>query len=420
MSEQIEADVVIVGAGMVGLTLAAGLAPSGMKILVLEQRSDKHPDIDALCQLPPEHYDPRVSALTCASQQVLTAIGAWPHMQRCRITPYTAMDVWDGEGTGHIAFSANALHEPILGHIVENRVTLAGLQQAIQSHDNIELAVGVNVTALSNHEGDYRHITLDDGREIQASLVVAADGALSKTRQMAGIPMWEWDYGHDAIVTTVQTENAHQQTAWQRFTDDGPLAFLPLRSEDGKHYCSIVWSTSPAHAKTLMALDSQAFASALGDAFEQRLGKIISVDPRFSFPLKQRHAKHYMRPSFVAIGDAAHTIHPLAGQGVNLGLMDAAQLVDTLMEALERGELIGSERVLTRFQRIRRTENIQMSAAMEGFKRLFANDQPFLRLARNMGMNLLNGLPPVKNHIVQRAMGLSDDVPTLAKRPIKA
>ncbi|WP_067862956.1 UbiH/UbiF/VisC/COQ6 family ubiquinone biosynthesis hydroxylase [Neptuniibacter marinus] len=419
MSEQIQVDVVIVGAGMVGLTLAAGLASNDLNILILEQRIDSLLDIDAVLHAQTQGFDPRVSALTCASQQILTAVGAWQYMQDCRISPYEFMDVWDGEGTGHIHFSAQDLHEPVLGHIVENRVTLAALHKVIKQANNIELELGVSVVELSNSEDGCRSISLDDGRVIKASLVVAADGALSKTRQMAGIPMWEWDYGHDAIVTTVKTEKQHGETAWQRFTEDGPLAFLPLSSDDRENYCSIVWSTSPLHAKTLMALDDKDFCVELELAFEQRLGQILSVDKRFSFPLKQRHAKRYVEQNFAAIGDAAHTIHPLAGQGVNLGLMDAAQLVDTLLEAKNRDESIGSENVLKRFQRARRTENLQMSAAMEGFKRLFDNKQPLLRLARNMGMNLLDQLAPIKNHIVQDAMGLSGNLPTLAKRPIK-
>ncbi|MCP4597102.1 MAG: NAD(P)-binding protein [Neptuniibacter sp.] len=414
------ADVVIVGAGMVGVTLATALAPSGLEIVVLEQREG---DVSGFSEFvekqQAEGYDPRVSALTCASQQILTSVGAWQHMQQFRLSPYTDMDVWDGEGTGHIHFSASELHEPALGHIVENRVTLAGLYQALQTHENIQLLTGVEVKKLSAPEQDGRIVSLADGRELHAKLVVASDGAMSKTRQMAGIPMWEWDYGHHAIVTTVKTENAHQKTAWQRFTEDGPLALLPLSSDEGDCYCSIVWSTSPAHAKALMELDDQAFCAELTKTFEHRLGDILWNDQRFVFPLRQRHAKHYIQGGFAAIGDAAHTIHPLAGQGVNLGLLDAAQLAETLSDAVKRGEDIGSESVLRRFQRIRRNDNIQMSAAMEGFKRLFNETQPFVRLARNMGMNLLDKLTPVKNHIVMDAMGLNGKLPALAQRPIK-
>ncbi|MGB0467300.1 MAG: FAD-dependent monooxygenase [Pontibacterium sp.] len=420
-----QADIVIVGAGMVGVTLATLLAPGGLNIWLLERQAGDpaaYPQVVRAQQA--DAYDPRVSALTCASQQVLTTVGAWPKMQAYRVSPYMHMDVWDGEGTGHIHFSARELHEPCLGHIVENRVTLAALYEVMGQHDNIRFEAGVEVQALSEPRGetdtDYRQLTLSDGRELKATLVVAADGALSRTRQMAGIPMWEWDYGHHAIVTTIKTERPHQHTAWQRFTEDGPLAILPLHSDEGDYYSSIVWSTSPGHARELMALDDETFCHALSRAFEHRLGKVCWSDPRHVFPLRQRHAKYYVQPGFALIGDAAHTIHPLAGQGVNLGLLDAAALAETLLDAAQRGELLGDESVLRRFQRARRSDNLKMSAAMESFKRLFNEQQLVVRLARNLGMNLLDKVGPVKNHIVMDAMGLRGNLPRSARRPIRS
>lgn len=431
MSEQIKADmtvetvadVVIVGAGMVGVTLAAALAPSGMSIILLEQRSgDLAGFSDWVRGQQTVNYDPRVSALTCASQQILSAVGAWQKMSAFRLSPYTDMDVWDGEGTGNIHFSAAELHEPVLGHIVENRVTLAGLYEVIAELDNIQVWTGVELTAMTSRGTSAQVLQLEDGRSIAASLVVAADGALSKTRQMAGLPMLEWDYGHHAIVTTVKTSKPHLKTAWQRFTDDGPLALLPLCASDGaddESFCSIVWSTSPAHAKALMALTENEFCEALGKAFEHRLGEVLACDERSMFPLRQRHAQHYIKPGCVVIGDAAHTIHPLAGQGVNLGLLDAAQLAETIEIAYRRGDELGCTSVLRRYQRERRLSNLQMSATMESFKRLFDSENPVAILARNVGMSLMNSLSPVKNHIVLEAMGLSGKLPALAKRPIK-
>lgn len=421
MSVAEQVDVVVVGAGMVGVALANAIAPSGLSIAVLEQRAGDPAGYPEVVRKQQENsYDPRVSALTCASQQLLTHVGAWPLMQGYRVAPYTDMDVWDGQGTGHIHFSAQALHEPVLGHIVENRVTLAALYEVMGQHDNIRFNGGVELVTMSeaDHTGA-RTLSLSDGRTLVAKLVVAADGALSRTRQLANIPMWEFDYGHHAIVTTIKTERGHQSTAWQRFTEDGPLAILPLSDADGD-VSSIVWSTSPAHARDLMELDDQAFAAALAQAFEHRLGEVRWVDQRHLFPLRQRHAKYYVRQSFALIGDAAHTIHPLAGQGVNLGLLDAAALAEVILDACERGEAFGSEAVLRRFQRARRSGNLQMSAAMEGFKRLFNEEQPVVRLARNFGMSLLDRLAPVKNHIVLEAMGLRGDLPRLARRPIRS
>ncbi len=418
MSSEIQPDIVIAGAGMVGVTLANALAATGRHIVLLEQREGDAAELpDQVRSQQDSGYDSRVSALTCASQQILTSLGAWQQMQSYRISPYTDMDVWDGEGTGHIHFDSRELHEPCLGHIVENRVTLAALYEVMLSHKNIQLINGVSVSALSEAEDGQRVVTLSDGRQLKTALLVAADGAMSRTRQLASLPMWEWDYGHHALVTTVETELPHQQTAWQRFTEDGPLAFLPLSSVDGKSYCSIVWSTSPLHAKALQALTDEEFCRALERAFEQKLGRVLWSDQRQVFPLRQRHAKYYVKESFAAIGDAAHTIHPLAGQGVNLGLLDAAALAATLTEAAQRMESWGDLRVLRRFQRDRRSDNLQMSAAMEGFKRLFKEQAPAVRLARNLGMNLLDQLVPVKNHLVLDAMGLRGNLPPLARRP---
>ncbi|SEQ93403.1 2-octaprenylphenol hydroxylase [Amphritea atlantica] len=418
MTHNNETDLVIVGAGMVGLTLAALLADSGLRIRILESR-----EIDPVSALAWEQsqrangYDPRVSALTVASQQVLTVAGAWQQIEQMRLMPYRAMDVWDGEGSGAIRFDCAELHEPCLGHIVENRVTQTALLNRVQDQENCELSVAVRLLELSEPDADaVRTLTLSNGEVIRARCVVAADGALSNTRRLAGIGMWEWDYGHHAIVTTVTTEKSNQATCWQRFTEDGPLAFLPLPDT---HLSSIVWSTSPDHAKALMELDDVEFCQALGRAFEERLGAVQQTDQRFVFPLRQRHAKQYVKAGFAAIGDAAHTIHPLAGQGVNLGLMDAAALAETIIDGVTDGVAWNSEYHLRRFQRARQSENLQMAATMEGFKRLFNTHNPLPRLLRNSGMSLLNTLAPVKNHIVQQAMGLSGNLPRLARRPVR-
>ena len=410
------ADVIVVGGGMVGMTTALALAPSGLEILVLDNNPlTPNQLIDKVAREQDEGYDPRVSALTCASQTLLQRVGAWPFIQSMRLSPYTDMDVWDGEGSGHIHFSSETLHEPHLGHIVENRVTVAALYQAAIAVDNVEIITGAAVTQLSDADAatGCRTLQCADGLMLSAKLVIAADGAHSKVRQLAAIPMWEWDYGHHAIVTTVETALPHQATAWQRFTEDGPLAFLPL---DNPKLSSIVWSTSPDHAKLLMELDDDAFCAALERAFESKLGAIIKSDTRFSVPLRQRHAKYYVQPGLAIVGDAAHTIHPLAGQGVNLGLMDAAALAEQVIAAFQRGEAFETLPVLKRFQRQRQSSNLQMSAMMELFKQLFGHQLPLLKLMRGMGMNALDKFGSAKDHLVMLAMGLGDDMPKLARR----
>ena len=224
----------------------------------------------------------------------------------------------------------------------------------------------------------------------------------------------EWDYLHHAIVTSVRTADSHQHTAWQRFTDEGPLAFLPLERE-GEHWCSIVWSVTPTEAQRLMALGDDEFCRDLEKAFEGRLGTVLSADPRVCVPLRQRHAKRYVAEGLALIGDAAHTIHPLAGQGVNLGFLDAAVLAEVLLHAASRGERLADVRVLSRFERRRMPHNLALMAAMEGLERLFQADPLPLRWLRNTGLKWVDSLPEAKAMFVRQALGLSGDLPELAR-----
>lgn len=402
------ADLIIVGAGMVGSALALALRKQGLECLVLDGGPMTVEPFDATAG-----YEPRVSALSMASQRILERLGAWPGVLARRSCPYSEMHVWDGSGTGNIHFSAGSVHALTLGHIVENRVVQDALVERLHDSD-----VGVLANARlerMRHSGDDWLLTLADGRELRTSLVIAADGANSAVRRLAGCETREWDYLHHAIVTSVRCAEAHQATAWQRFTDEGPLAFLPLGERDGEHWCSIVWSTTPDHASGLMALDDQAFSTALGQAFEHRLGQVLQVDRRLCIPLRQRHAKRYVEPGLALIGDAAHTIHPLAGQGVNLGFLDAAVLAEVLGQAAARGERLAGEPVLSRYERRRMPHNLAMMAAMEGFQRLFQSDSLTLRLARNAGLDLVDGLDQAKALFVRQALGLSGDLPALAR-----
>lgn len=248
---------------------------------------------------------------------------------------------------------------------------------------------------------------------LEADLLVGADGRDSWVRRQVGIEVKGWPYGQSAIVATVRPEHFHRETAWQRFLPSGPLAFLPL--PDG--LCSIVWSTRPEEAERLMALDDTAFGEALTAAFGCTLGEVTLEGPRGLFPLRLQHALEYVRPGLALVGDAAHAIHPLAGQGVNLGLMDAAALAEVLLAARQRGRPMGSELTLSRYQRWRKGENLAMMAAMDGFKRLFSNRIPPLRLVRNLGLLAADRAEPLKRIIVRRAMGLSGDLPRLARWP---
>ena len=404
-----QADLIIVGAGMVGSTLALALQDAGLKIVLI----DAGP-----LQVQPfaaeDVFEPRVSALSAASQRILDRVGAWSGIVERRASPYSDMQVWDGSGTGHIHFSAASVHAEVLGHIVENRVVQDALLDKLHAGGGIEMVANARLEQLVRLDDGWE-LTLTDGQRFVTPLLVAADGANSTVRRLSGCQTREWDYLHHAIVTSVRCAEPNQRTAWQRFTDDGPLAFLPLQRGGDQHWCSIVWSVQESEASRLMGLDDEAFRTTLGRAFEHRLGEVLEADPRLCIPLRQRHAKRYVQPGLALIGDAAHSIHPLAGQGVNLGLLDAATLAEVIRAAQARGEPPGSARVLGRYERRRMPHNLAMMAAMEGFERLFQADPPLVRWLRNTGLKGVQALPEAKAMFVRQALGLSGDLPDLAR-----
>jgi 2-octaprenylphenol hydroxylase len=401
------ADLLIIGAGMVGSALALALRDSGLNIVVV----DGGP-LTVKPFVADAPFEARVSALSIASQRILERLGVWEGILARRVSPYGDMHVWDGSGTGKVHFSASSVHAEVLGHIVENRVVQDALVERLQQ-SGIGLLADARLEQM-RRSGDDWLLTLSDGRLLRSPLVVAADGANSTVRRMTGTATREWDYLHHAIVTSVRTAESHHKTAWQRFTDEGPLAFLPLDRE-GEHWCSIVWSVTPEQSERLMKLDDERFCRELETAFEGRLGKVISVDPRLCVPLRQRHAKRYVAEGLALIGDAAHTIHPLAGQGVNLGFLDAAVLAEVLRGAVERGERLADERVLSRYERRRMPHNLALMAAMEGFERLFQADALPVRLLRNAGLKMVDRSTEAKALFVRQALGLTGDLPELAK-----
>ncbi|MDN6180459.1 MAG: UbiH/UbiF/VisC/COQ6 family ubiquinone biosynthesis hydroxylase [Halomonas subglaciescola] len=385
---------------MVGATLCALLANAGMRVALIEAQ----PKPLTLDTLDSTRVAPRVSALSPVSVRLLTRLNAWQAMADTRVTPYRFMQVWDAEGSGDIAFSADEAGVASLGHIVENNVTLAALNEQILDHPNVTSFYGARVDALQTSTTG-RWLRLDDGRQLGAPLVVAADGARSALRDMADIDAVEDDMQQHAVVTTVHCERPHGATARQAFVDGQPLAFLPLTVDGDEHYCSIVWSVTPARAQTLEAMSPESLGAALGEALEYRLGAVAVRDKAYAFPLIQRHATRYVAPHFALIGDAAHSVHPLAGQGVNLGLMDAAVLAEEVVTAFKRGAPWGDVRLLRRYERRRRTDNAAMLALMKGFKTLFSTHHPGVLLARNVGMSGLHRLVPIKRAIMRQATG---------------
>ena len=409
-------DIAIVGAGMVGGSLACGLIDAGFKVALIESG-----ELNPAQDWPPGQVDARVSALSLASENLLKNLAVWPVIENMsRFQAYTAMHVWDACGTGQLHFTAAEQHLPYLGHIVENCTITSALHQTL-GHKQYQLFEHSQIVDMTSQEIAPRRLTLASGEQISATLVVGADGANSKIRQLAGLPTREWDYPHHALVTRVKVTKAHNNTAWQRFTEDGILAFLPLSTatEEGpdSHYCSIVWSRPKAQAEAMQQLPESEFCLALSRAFEDQLGAVIESDQRHVIPLRQRHAKRYVQAGLVLVGDAAHTIHPLAGQGVNLGFFDVAALVETLKQAQQQGHDISSLGVLENYQAQRRGDNLRMMTLMESFSRLFGNQHPMLSLLRNTGMNWVQKLSPIKQHLAQQAMGVGAHLPPLSQAP---
>lgn len=411
-SDNQQFDIVIVGGGMVGATMAALLQELPLKIALLDRGNFDNPRPEPDSEAEEVAFDARVSALTLASRQLLEQLGVWQAVISQRCCPYQTMDVWDAEGTGSIAFSAADIDQDELGIIVENRVLLHALHNKLHEQDNLELIPAQLVTALDTAGSGDVSLQCDSGQEITAKLLIAADGANSGIRRLAQFKTREWDYQHSALVTTVRTELPHGGCARQRFMASGPLAFLPLhtgREDDTQRYCSIVWSAEPEMNEALMQLDEADFAKKLGAAFEWRLGQIEHCAERFSFPLRQRHAVDYVQDNIVLIGDAAHSIHPLAGQGVNLGLLDARALANELKQAQAVGRTPADKTVLMRYQRARKGHNLGMMWLMEGFKHLFAQEALPLRWLRNAGLRSVDKAGFIKNQLARRAMGLDWD-----------
>ena len=393
MTRQIDFDVIIMGAGMVGAALALALGRQSFRVALVDSRAPQ-------LIWPDEGFDIRVSAITRASQQLFTSLNAWSAMLAERVSPYREMHVWDAGGEGVIHFDSADIGEADLGHIIENRVIIKGLHSALAGLEAVTPfwpATAVNI----KRDAEQASLTLADGQVLTGRLLVGADGGRSWVRGQAGISVKGWDYDQTALVTWVKPQQFHRETAWQRFLPSGPLAFLPL----GDGYCSIVWSTAPDHARQLQEMTPERFALELQAAFEDTLGPIETMGPRATFPLRCFETQHYVQPHLALVGDAAHTIHPLAGQGVNLGLADVQALVTVLSDARTRRRNIGGQSVLRRYERWRRADNRSMLVAMDVFKRLFSSDHAGLAWLRNMGLNLTDRLGPVKNQIIRQALG---------------
>ncbi|MDD5277204.1 MAG: FAD-dependent monooxygenase [Methylovulum sp.] len=395
-------DVVIVGGGMVGAAVACGLGSSSLKVAVIENA----PPLPFAADQP---HDLRVSALSIASKNILETVGAWEGVVSRRFCPFRRMRVW--ETAGDTEFCSDDIDYPELGYIVENRVTQIALLERLQAFDNIELICPMAIEKINYCPGRFSELHLGDGRVLAANVLVAADGAQSRVRQAVGLGVTSWDYQQHALVIYIETAYGQQDITWQRFVPSGPQAFLPLSG----NYGSIVWYNSPDEVNRLKALSPDALRNELMAAFPDCLGEVTAVLGTASFPLKRQHAQNYVKPGAVLVGDAAHTINPLAGQGVNIGLLDAAALAEVLVEAAGKGLEIAELSVLKRYERMRRSENLKMMTVMDVFYQVFSNEVLPIKFLRNLGLGLAERIAPAKNKVMRSAMGLEGKLPKLAQ-----
>ena len=397
MNRRKDIDVIVVGAGIAGSSMALGLVREGFEVALIEARP------------PPawqasDEVDARVVALAADAVALFAELGVWDDVVSARASAYRCMKVWDALAPGRLGFDAADRGEAALGWIVENRllqhVLWNALQAAAAESAAVRLVCPAQVVDVDNEEQSVS-VGLADGQRLRARLLIAADGAGSPIRQQLGIATRDRNYRQRAIVCHVATERPHESTAWQRFQPGGPLAFLPLR--DGRS--SIVWSLPEAEANARLELDDSAFCDALGCALDFRLGRILSATRRFAFPLQLRLAERYLVGRSVLLGDAAHTVHPLAGQGLNLGLRDVRCLRDVLSAARQRGSDPGANSVLRRYARERHSENALAARGLDLIERSFASPAMPLAGIRGLALGLADRLPPLKRLLAETAAG---------------
>ena len=415
-------DIVVVGAGMVGAALATGLGQNGFRVALVDRAPP--PDFD-----PESAPDIRVSALSAGSERYLQSLGAWDHILGMRSTPYRRLAVWDEtryplqnlvpRKLAEVQFDATELGAHHLGHIVENSVTQQALWQTAEACPQISLFHGQGVASLAQ-SGDTATVTLDDDRELLASLVVGCDGAQSRIRDLAGIGVTRNQYDQQAMVISVRYQGPVEDITWQGFHPSGPRAFLPLHSAGPEHpgesWGSLVWYDSPDELARLKALDDSTLMSEIQSSFPASLPLLTHIDIKASFPIARQHAKQYHSGRVVLAGDSAHTINPLAGQGVNLGFQDAQALQSALKEAKRAGDDLANPKWLNLYEQQRRPANRRMMLTMDLFYPLFSNRIPPVHLLRNLGLGAARALPFARNRVARYAMGIDEKLPAVVRQ----
>ena len=396
-------DVIVAGGGAAGAATTLALAQRDFKVAMIDP--GQRPVFN-----PSSPIDLRVSTLTPASCKLLSNLGVWQAMSELRVSAFQTMRVWDHDPDRDLVFRAADADLQDLGYVLENSLVLAVLWQAIEACAGVDTYPGVCLESADSGQRSVR-VKLSNGQRLRAELLIGADGAQSAVRDLFGIDVRRWDYRQKGLVCVVSTARSHQDTAWQRFLADGPLAFLPLT--DG--LCSVVWSQATAMADSRLSAEVAEFEDDLGRALQQRLGKVTLVSKRVAFALQRLRAKRYIGPRMALLGDAAHVVHPLAGQGANLGYLDVAALVEVLCAARDNGQSIADQAVLRRYERWRVSDNEIVAEAMHNIRRFYGNELAPLAKLRQLGASWLNHSRFMRARLIRQASGYGGRVPELVK-----
>jgi len=411
VSESFDYDVLIVGGGLVGASLACSLRDSGLRVAVLEAhplRADDQPSFDA-----------RTVALSYGSRRIFAAMGLWQAIEDEGVEPIRRIHVSDRGHLGVTRLDCRDQHVEALGYVAESRVLGKALAAGLATVENLELLCPASLESLDFHADHVgvRYVRDGQSEQLTTRLVVAADGGNSTVRRLTGVKAWEVGYGQTAVIANVVTERPHQQVAYERFTDTGPMALLPTRAPAGAEgrCAALVWTVRDAQREEIMGLDEETFLARLGQRFGRRVGAFERVSRRHAYPLTLLRVREHVRSRLAVIGNAAHTLHPVAGQGFNLGLRDVAVLAQVLVDGTRAGRDPGELELLNEYMRWRRRDQLQTAVFTDGLVRLFSTGLTPIAALRNAGLVAVDLLPPAKKLLARHAMGLLGHLPRLAR-----
>ena len=387
-------EVVVIGAGVVGSSLALSLAKEGVGVCLIDKGTP---------EIKEDISRGRTAALNLASQNILEKLGVKRGIQNY-LTPFKNIYVWDSEGTSSLEFSSDEIGQPKLGDVVTNNAILSSIFLLLPNHKNLRFLSGDRLKTLDPQEESIKVCT-DGGENISCKLVVGADGGLSSVRELSSINIRTWSYDQKALIANLKAEKSHSNTAYQVFTKNGPIALLPMQKDD-EESLSLVWSADIDYAERLLDLDIPSFLNELERKTESVLGKLSLDGEMSSYPLHQLHAKDYYAQRVVLIGDAAHSMHPLAGQGLNLGLGDVEELANRILSSRRHGEDVGNEKMLNDYSKARKSINLRMMGFMEVFKKGFGSTNPWVRLGRNMAFGATQKAPELRKRFIKEAAGI--------------